>query len=142
MAKQDGNTRALKGLVIGMGVLIVVGLTIVVVTIAMRLSGPEAADGQAAQAGSSATSATTATTARPAARPSGAQPFGALQLGMADSCRIADAVASGGTLVVRVEGPAQDGCGQLVVVDPAQGRVLGRIRPGAGGASNRAGGEP
>ena len=124
--------RALKGLVIGMGALIVVGLTIVVVTIAMRLTGPEGADSDAAQAGGADM------TPKPAERAQGAQPFGELQLGVAGSCRIADAVASAGTLVVRLDGPAKDGCAQLVVVDPGQGRILGRIRPGASGASNSA----
>ena len=124
--------RALKGLVIGMGALIVVGLTVVVVTIAMRLTGPEAA-GPDGSAGGTATADGGETLPRPAAGADGARPFGELQLGMADSCRIADAVASGRALVVRVDGPAKDGCDQLVVVDPGQGRVLGRIRPGAAG---------
>jgi hypothetical protein len=137
MAKQDGNMRALKGLVIGMGALIVVGLTVVVVTIAMRLTGPEAAGPDGSAAGT-ATADGGETTPRPAAGADGARPFGELQLGMADSCRIADAVASGGTLVVRVDGPAKDGCVQLVVVDPGQGRVLGRIRPGAAAAGDSA----
>ena len=129
--------RALKGLVIGMGALIVVGLTIVVVTIAMRLTGPEAADPEGT--GNVADTADAGDTTPPAAASAqGARPFGELQLGMADSCRIADAVASGGMLVVRVDGPAKDGCGELVVVDPGQGRVLGRIRPGAAGASDSA----
>lgn len=110
--------RALKGLVIGMGVLIVVGLTIVVVTIAMRLGSGE--DGAPAAA--------------PAEGPAPAAPewagFGRLSLGVADSCTIADAVDSGGRLIVRLAGPKKDGCDQLVVVDPARGQVLGRIAPG------------
>jgi hypothetical protein len=133
MAKQDGNMRALKGLVIGMGALIVVGLTVVVVTIAMRLTGPEAAGTDGAQTAERADM-----TPRPPASGQGARPFGELHLGMADSCRIADAMASGRALVVRVDGPAQDGCDQLVVVDPGQGRVLGRIRPGTAGDSAQA----
>ncbi|MDZ7711825.1 MAG: hypothetical protein U5L06_01285 [Rhodovibrio sp.] len=137
MAKQDGNMRALKGLVIGMGALIVIGLTVVVVTIAMRLTGPEGSGPDRAGAGGGP-AADSDMTPRPAAGGEGARPFGELQLGMADSCRIADALASGGTLVVRVDGPAKDGCGQLVVVDPVQGRVLGRIRPGAATAGDSA----
>jgi hypothetical protein len=134
MAKQDVNMRALKGLVIGMGALIVVGLTIVVVTIAMRVTG-----GAGADAGGDARAEAGPTASAPAARPGGTRPFGELRLGMAESCRIAEAVASAGTLVVRLDGPAKDGCGQLVVVDPGQGRVLGRIRPGAPGAAQGAG---
>ena len=124
--------RALKGLVIGMGVLIAVGLTIVVVTIAMRLTGPEGAEGQRAAADGGDTTPGSGAQG-PGARAPGPRPFGELQLGMADSCRIAGAAATGGTLVVRLNGPGRDGCGQLVVVDPARGRVLGRIRPGAAG---------
>ena len=134
--------RALKGLVIGMGVLIAVGLTIVVVTIAMRLTGPEGAEGQRAAAdggdttpgsGAQGPGAQGPGARGPGASAPGPRPFGELQLGMADSCRIAGAAATGGTLVVRLDGPGRDGCGQLVVVDPARGRVLGRIRPGAAG---------
>jgi len=132
MAQQDANMRALKGLVIGMGVLIAVGLTIVVVTIAMRLTGPEGAEGQRAAADGGDTTPGSGAQG-PGARAPGPRPFGELQLGMADSCRIAGAAATGGTLVVRLDGPGRDGCGQLVVVDPARGRVLGRIRPGAAG---------
>ena len=154
MAKQDANTRALKALVIAMGVLIVVGLTVVVITIAMRLTGPEGADGQTAPR--TPRPARTprpvkpprppgplrpAADRQPAAGAEGARAFGDLQLGMADSCRIVEATASSGTLVVRLDGPAQDGCGQLVVVDPAQGRVLGRIRPGMAPGSRPDGGE-
>ena len=138
MAKQDGNMRALKGLVIGMGALIVIGLTVVVVTIAMRLTGPEAA-GTDGTGGSAETAQNADMTPQRAASGQGARSFGELQLGMADSCRIADAVASGRALVVRVDGPAKDGCDQLVVVDPGAGRVLGRIRPGAVGDSAEAG---
>lgn len=118
--------RALKGLVIGMGVLIVVGLTIVVVTIAMRLGGGE--DGEPAAA--------------PAERPAPARDaasFGRLSLGVADSCTIADAVDSAGRLIVRLSGPGKDGCDQLVVVDPARGQVLGRIAPGKAPADAGAG---
>ena len=125
--------RALKGLVIGMGVLIVVGLTTVVVTIAMRATGAGGAG--SANAGAEATAGAGDMTSGAQAPASGARPFGELRLGTADSCRIAGTVESGGTLVVRLDGPAKDGCDQLVVVDPGQGRVLGRIRPGGAGAT-------
>jgi hypothetical protein len=119
------NIRALKALVIGMGVLIVVGLTIVVVTIAMRAADPEGG-GRGAQRAGGAEGMTPAPSAAPRPRA-----FGELALGLADSCRIAGMRASAGTLVVRLDGPAQDGCQRLVVIDPAAGEVLGRIRPGA-----------
>lgn len=134
--------RALKGLVIGMGVLIVVGLTTVVVTIAMRATGTGSAGSASsgpADAGAEATADAGDMTPSPQANspqsPAGARPFGELRLGTADSCRIAGTVESGGTLVVRLDGPAKDGCDQLVVVDPGQGRVLGRIRPGGAEAT-------
>jgi hypothetical protein len=151
MAKQETNMRALKGLVIAMGVLIVVGLTIVVVTIAMRATGTGGAG--TATAGAEATAEAGDMTPSPQtsspqtsspqapdpqATAAGVRPFGELQLGTADSCRIAGTVASGGTLVVRLDGPAKDGCDQLVVVDPGQGRVLGRIRPGSAGGDTEA----
>lgn len=95
--------RALKALVIGMGVLIVIGLTVVVVKMVTIL-----ADG-------------------PTRTADGGPGFGRLALEAPAACRIADAVAGSGTLVVRLDGPAEAGCGALYVVDPEAGRVLGRI---------------
>ncbi len=94
----------LKALVIGMGVLIVGGFTLVIVTIATRLG-----DG-------------------------GAPGFGTLALGLAESCRIAGSTLDGEHLVLHLRGPAKDGCAGVVVVDLEAGRVLGRIEPGPSSA--------
>lgn len=95
----------LKALVIGMGVLIVAGFTLVVVTIASRIGGGRGEPG-----------------------------FGTLALDLAESCRIAASTLDGERLVLHLQGPAKDGCADVIVVDLESGRVLGRIEPGPGPA--------
>jgi hypothetical protein len=95
--------RALKALVIGMAVLIFAGTILVIATILGRLGG----DG--ADAG-----------------------FGTQGLGLADSCRLAGSTAVAGRLALSFDGPAQDGCAVVVLVDPDSGAVRGRIDPHAG----------
>lgn len=98
--------KALKALVIGMGILILLGLAVVIAAIVARVGG----DDETADSGPG---------------------FGTLHLGLPESCRIADARPADGKLVLRLAGPAKDGCGDLIVVDPAEGAVLGRITPDA-----------
>ncbi len=104
--------RALKALVIGMGVLIVVGTVVVAVKMFQLASGLDgsAGSGSGAAAGDG---------------------FGTLGLGMAASCEVADAVATEGGLVLRYAGPAKDGCDVLHVVEPDGGRLVGTIAPHA-----------
>ncbi|RDD61950.1 hypothetical protein [Ferruginivarius sediminum] len=93
--------QALKALVIGMGILILLGTAVVIVTLVSRVGGVED------------------------------KGFGTLYLDLPESCRIAAVTAMEGRAVLRLSGPAKDGCGRLVVVDPLEGSVLGRIEPGA-----------
>lgn len=103
--------KALKALVIGMGILILLGTAVVIATVVSRVSSPDGAG------------------------------FGTLHLDLPASCRIAEATAAQERLVLRLEGPAKDGCGRLVVVDPGAGVVLGRIVPGAAPKAPSAGGD-
>jgi len=96
--------KALKALVIGMGILILLGLAVVIAAIVARMGN----SGEGARAA-----------------------FGTLHLGLPESCRIAAARPLQDRLVLRLAGPRKDGCGEVIVVDPEAGRVVGRIAPGA-----------
>jgi hypothetical protein len=101
----ESNTRNMKrllALVIIMGVMIVAGLVVVVVTIAMRLSG-------------SGTEAA-ATTAG----------FGTLDLPVPAGCQVMEMVAADDRLILRLG--SGERCNQIIVVDAANGRNLGTVR--------------
>jgi len=100
--------KALKALVIIMGVLILIGSTVVVVTIFQRLSKPEAE-----------TAGAPAETAPPAAA------FGARDLGLPAGSRIQSLQTDGGRIVVHVRLP--DGGDRIVVVGLEDAEVLGTI---------------
>jgi uncharacterized protein DUF6476 len=96
--------RALKALVIGMGVLIVAGTVTLVVLVVQRAGGGLAGVG-------------------------GAGAPQALALGQPEGARIAGiAAAEGGAIAVWVTRP--DGEDRVLLVDPRRGRVAGEIRPG------------
>lgn len=97
---------ALKGLVIGLGVLIVAGLALLVYGVVRKSADP----GFRLFAASPA----------PAAP---GRPWGDVVLPMKKGCHIAGMQADGGRLHVRI-GPEGE-CGRIVVVDPATGQVLG-----------------
>jgi hypothetical protein len=89
--------RALKILVVVMGVMIVAGLTILIVVIAGRLSrgGPVAA------------------------------PFAAAPIELPAGARIETISVGGDRLVLDIVLP--DGSRRLVIIDPATGRLLGTV---------------
>lgn len=96
--------QALKGLVVVMGILVVVGLILVAYGFVSQLSQRQAvSDG-----------------------------FGEAALALPAGCVIAAAEAAGARLVVRVDGPAERGCQQVVVVDMESGEILGRLRAAPG----------
>lgn len=105
--------QALKALVIFMGVLIVAGMALLVYGLMTRTGGDEATDGMAA--GGSATI-------------SPLEPFGTLELSIPDGCSLAGSELAGERLVVRITGQVERGCQQLVIVDLASGRELGRLK--------------
>lgn len=96
--------QALKGLVVVMGILVVVGLILVAYGFVSQLSQRRVvSDG-----------------------------FGEKALTLPAGCVIAAAEAAGDRLVVRVDGPAERGCQQVVVVDMESGEILGRLRAAPG----------
>jgi len=92
--------RALKALVIFMGVLIVAGLA----ALAWMMIGI-------------------------ANRPPADRPATALSLGLPAECAIATIVAAGERLAVLADGPSAAGCRRIWLVDPARLRVVGTIDP-------------
>lgn len=91
--------RALQGLVIGMGVLIVIGLALVAYGLVGRVGDDDERAGG----------------------------FGDVMLAAPAGCVIAAASAEGNRLILRLNGPVERGCQQVVVLGLDTGQVLGRI---------------
>lgn len=96
--------KALKVLVILMGVAIVGGFAVIAFTLAGRMSGERvAAD----------------------------EPWRAA-LALPDGCRLGEAQLSENRILIRLEGAESLGCGGFLLVDARSGELLGRIEPGVG----------
>ncbi len=95
--------QGLKALVIGMGVLIVLGFVVLVIGLADKFSRLDEADS------------------------------GQTEVPVPDGCSLAETLAEGDRLLLRLEGPADRGCAQIVVVDLESGKVVRRLHlaPGA-----------
>ena len=102
---------ALKGLIIFMGILIVVGLGIVGVTIFNRMNKPK---GEATEAAPAAVSAPMAGAPRA---------FGGAVLNVGAGCEIVETRPDAGRLVVRTDGPGA--CRRIHVLDLTTGATLG-----------------
>lgn len=89
--------RALKALVVFMGILIAGGLALLTYAVIGGL---------------------------PDSRPSG---FGETTVALPPGCVIAEAMVADGKLVLRVDGPAERGCQRVILLDPESGRELGRV---------------
>jgi hypothetical protein len=96
----EGSMRLLKAVTIGMGVLILIGMTVVIVTIARRMTAP-APPHRVAEL--------------------------ALHLDEPAGTRIAGIAGAGGRLAVQLQGGGVD---RVVLVDPDSGAVTGRITLG------------
>lgn len=90
--------RALKALVVFMGILIAAGLGLLAYAVIGGL---------------------------PDSQPSG---FGDATVGLPTGCVIAEAVVAEGTLVLRADGPVERGCQMIILLDPESGREIGRVR--------------
>jgi hypothetical protein len=98
----------LKGLVIGLGVLLAAGMGLLVYGFAAKLGKPPA--GESGQAKGPA------------------KAFGAIDLALPAGCAIAGVTPDGARLYLLV-GPAGSSCERVVVLDAARGAVLGEIKP-------------
>lgn len=119
--------RALKTMVIGMGVLIVLALVLLVYGLVKRSSDPTwklFGPSQTAQQ----TAPAPATAPPPPPAPAGAA-FGDVALPAPASCRIAGMKTAAGMLYLRLDGP-DPACNAVIAVDAASGKVRGRLTPG------------
>ena len=107
---------ALKALVILLGLVILVLLGAVVFGILRQAdqlaTGPEA--------GADAVS--------PQAEPSWTADPVELEVAVPVGCLLAESQSADGLLVLRLDGPAERGCQQVVLVDPVVGAVVARVR--------------
>lgn len=101
--------KALKTLVVAMGILILAGIAVVGVTLYNRAARPGGLAGDRAAA----------QTTRPAEHPTAAS------LGLPAGSRIRGLAGAGNRVVVHVELPG--GEEQLLLLDPATGQVAGRL---------------
>jgi hypothetical protein len=112
------NIQALKGLVIGLGVLIIIGFALLVYAFYTRLSERD-----------SRAAGEPAATHQPAAtRPSRdalAQSFGEKRIPLSEGCTIVEMRPDGHRLYLRT-GP-MGLCEQVIVIDSATGAVLGTV---------------
>lgn len=108
--------RALKALVIGMAVLIVLVMGLMAYGLTKKASDPDFTffdfAGEAAPA---------------AAESAPSAPFGDILLPLPPGCRIEDMRPDGGRLFLRV-GPPEGACPRIVVIDLSTGKVLGNVK--------------
>lgn len=90
--------RVLIGLIVGMGVAILVALALVAYGIVRGVGGDEESV------------------------------FGERDLGLPAGCEIAESRIGEGRLLLRTTGLADRGCQQVIVIDLASGRELGRFK--------------
>ena len=108
--------RALKALVIGMGIIIVIGIAIVVVTIVNRMMQ---------------TKTPAVTMANGSAR------LGDIVLPMPAGCQVAEMTSADNRIWLRLQpltgNSADAACADILILDPATGSVVGRLIPGTPG---------
>ena len=100
--------QPLKGVVIGMGILIVIGMGLLVYGLVRQVDGLD---------GASASPASNAETPRTA--------FGEIDIPLPAGCRIAEMRPADSHLFLRLEGDGD--CGRILVIDLPSGSELGRI---------------
>ena len=111
--------QALKSLVIGMGLLIVVGTILIVYGLIQRSSDPEFSF-----FGLKGDDAPTTRTVQ-ADADTILRPFGDITVPLASGCRIEDMRPDDGQLFVRV-GP-EGSCARIIAIELSSGKVLGNV---------------
>jgi hypothetical protein len=113
--------QALKGLVVGLGILIVVGFVLLIYGFYANLTKPGL---KVLSAKSGESSAQTGGNApRSPAVPRGTDGFGETRIGLPDGCTVVEMRPDGDRLYLRT-GPTGL-CERILVVDPGSGKVLG-----------------
>jgi len=112
--------KALKALVIFMGVLIVAGIGLVIYGVASKV-GPKPAQTASTPA---VPPAPPPATAPAAAAPAVATPFGAVDIPLPAGATVQQVFAAGDRIIVRI-GTGKTTGDRLIVLDPARGQVSG-----------------
>jgi hypothetical protein len=107
--------RALKAVVLSLGVLCVAAFGVLVYLVAAGIGGKDASVPQAAASAA-------------VAPPLAGLRLSDVSLGQPPGTRIVGVVPTGGLLAIHVEAPG--GAGSILLVDPASGQLRGRIVPG------------
>ncbi len=107
----------LKGLIIFMGVLIVIGVGVIGVTIFNRMNKPKV---EVSETAPTAVAPPMAGAAGPAPRA-----FGGAVLNVGAGCEIVETRADAGRLIVRTDGPGA--CRRIHILDLATGASLGTL---------------
>lgn len=118
--------RWLKTLVIGMGLLIVIGLTVVIVEVARRAGAPSPSSSILSTASGPTPPAPPVIGATaPAGRTPSAALFGDTRIVIPPGATAQDVITDGGRLIVRLR--RADGGAALLLIDAATGTRLGLI---------------
>lgn len=130
--------KALKALVIGMGILIVVGVAVIAVTIVRRSSGdgPAAADKPALSLAQNAQSAAPAASASGGPLPS----FGVRDIAVPEGSEVLSITAADGRIILELQDAEQQT--RILLLDPANGAALGGWRLVESGRGMSLGVEP
>ena len=122
----NGKMRALKGLVAGLGLMIVIIMSVIAYGLYKKSSDPDFKF--FSLGGESTTSSTPAATpnAPPAAAP-GIKGFGDVMVSLPEGCSITGVTGEGPRLFLKI-GPAGPPCERIVVLDANTGAILGDIK--------------
>lgn len=119
--------QALKGLVIGLGLTIVLVMGVLVWGLFKKSEDPDFK--MFTFSDSTAKKAPSATTGAPPLPQEVIPSWGSVSLNLPAGCGLHDMATGGGRLYVRTgsDGGALAGCNRVVVIDPATGRILGTV---------------
>jgi len=117
-----GKMRALKGLVAGLGLMIVIVMAVIVYGLYRKSSDPDfrffAFGGEPP---------VPAAVSQPPAAGTGLKSFGEVMVSLPDGCSIAGVTGDGKRLFLKI-GPAGPKCERVVILDAVSGAILGNIK--------------
>jgi hypothetical protein len=123
--------RWLKSLVIVLGIFIVAGLALLAYGFVKKAQDPDwkLLDIIAGKPAKAPAEASAAPAGAQQYRPRPVEPFGDIDLGLAEGCIVVDVAPARGRAYLTIGPPGP--CHRVIVVDVVKGRVLGTIRVGA-----------
>lgn len=122
--------RALKGLVAGLGLIIVIVMAVIVYGLYKKSSDPDFkffSFGGQTSADANPSQPSAAGTGGSAGGGEGLKSFGQVMVSLPDGCSIAGVTGDGKRLFLKI-GPAVPKCERIVVLDAVNGAILGNIK--------------